>query len=226
MFNNVKVNEIEEIIGYVFTDKSLIIRAFTHPSLKSAVTENYQTLEFLGDSILDFVIAEKLMVDNPTVNEGELTKRRASIVSEQPLADAIGRVRLTEFMQFGIGERRHKVYQNDSVKCDLFEAIVGAIYLDGGMEPAKKFVLDMLQEAVDFADTLEEEFDAKSRLNEYALKNGVEVRYQLVSQSGPSHKPTFIFDVYVGGELMGNGRGFTKHSAQQWAAKEALQKLN
>ena len=226
MFNNVKTNEIEEIIGYTFKDKSLLVRAFTHPSLKSAVTENYQTIEFLGDSILDFVIAEKLMADNPEINEGELTKRRASIVSEQPLADAIGRVRLTEFMQFGIGERRHKVYQNDSIKSDLFEAIVGAIYLDGGIEPAKNFVLKMLEGAINFAVDVEEEQDAKSRLNEYALKNGVDVKYVLASQSGPPHKPTFIFDVYVGGEFMGNGRGNTKHSAQQWAAKEALQKLN
>jgi ribonuclease-3 len=225
MFNNVKTNEIEEIIGYTFADKAILVRAFTHPSLKSAVNENYQTIEFLGDSILDFVIAEKLMLDNPDINEGELTKRRASVVSEQPLADAIGRVRLTEFMQFGIGERRHKIYQNDSVKSDLFEAIVGAIYLDGGIEPAKNFVLKMLDGAIKDATAVEDEHDAKSRLNEYASKHGLEVKYQLVSQSGPPHKPTFIFEVYVDGQILGNGRGNTKHSAQQWAAKEALLKL-
>lgn len=225
MFNNVKTDEIENIIGYTFKDKTILVRAFTHPSLRPEVTENYQTLEFLGDSILDFVVAEKLMADNPALNEGHLTKMRASVVSEQPLSDAIGRVRLTEFMQFGIGERRHKIYNNDSIKSDLFEAIVGAIYLDGGLEPAKKFVLEMLADAVKYAK-VEEELDAKSILNEYASKHGKEVEYKLVSQSGPVHKPTFIFEVHVDGVCLGNGRGNTKQSAQQWAAKEALQKLN
>lgn len=225
MFNNVKTDEIENIIGYTFKDKTILVRAFTHPSLRPEVTENYQTLEFLGDSILDFVVAEKLMSDNPTLNEGHLTKMRASVVSEQPLSDAIGRVRLTEFMQFGIGERRHKIYNNDSIKSDLFEAIVGAIYLDGGLEPAKNFVLEMLADAVKYAK-VEEELDAKSILNEYASKHGKEVEYKLVSQSGPVHKPTFIFEVHVDGVCLGNGRGNTKQSAQQWAAKEALQKLN
>lgn len=225
MFNNVKTDEIENIIGYTFKDKTILVRAFTHPSLRPEVTENYQTLEFLGDSILDFVVAEKLMADNPALNEGHLTKMRASVVSEQPLSDAIGRVRLTEFMQFGIGERRHKIYNNDSIKSDLFEAIVGAIYLDGGLEPAKNFVLEMLADAVKYA-RVEEELDAKSILNEYASKHGKEVEYKLVSQSGPVHKPTFIFEVHVDGVCLGNGRGNTKQSAQQWAAKEALQKLN
>lgn len=224
MFNNLKVQEIEKIIGYEFKDKSLLVRAFTHPSLKPDVTENYQTIEFLGDSILDFIVAEKLMELHPTLNEGFLTKMRAQVVSEQPLADAIGRIRIAEFMQFGMGERRHKIYENDSIKCDLFESIVGAIYLDGGMDEAKRFVLTMLDEAIKFA-TAEEEVDAKSRLNEYASKHGQEVSYKMVSQSGPVHKPTFIFEVYVDGACMGNGRGSTKQSAQQWAAKEALQKL-
>ena len=170
MFNNLKVQEIEKIIGYEFKDKSLLVRAFTHPSLKPDVTENYQTIEFLGDSILDFIVAEKLMELHPTLNEGFLTKMRAQVVSEQPLADAIGRIRIAEFMQFGMGERRHKIYENDSIKCDLFESIVGAIYLDGGMVEAKRFVLTMLDEAIKFA-TAEEEVDAKSRLNEYASKH-------------------------------------------------------
>ncbi len=225
MFNNVKVQEIESIIGYTFEDKTLLVRAFTHPSLKAKVGENYQTLEFLGDSILDFIIAEKLMCLHPDLHEGELTKMRALIVSEQPLSDAIGRIRLTEFMQFGIGERKHKVYNNDKVKADLFEAIVGALYLDGGMDKARDFVLTMLDDPIKLVK-IEEELDAKSALNEYAAKHGgMEVTYKLVSQQGPSHKPTFVFEVFIDGVSYGNGRGTTKQSAQQWAAKEALQKL-
>ncbi len=224
MFNNVKVQEIEGIIGYTFEDKTLLVRAFTHPSLKSKSQENYQTLEFLGDSILDFIVAEKLMDLHPEVHEGELTKMRATVVSEQPLSDAIGRVRLTEFMQFGFGERRSKLYNNDKLKADLFESIVGAIYLDGGIENARDFILTMLDDSIKIAK-VEEEIDAKSALNEYASKHGMEVTYKLQSQFGPSHKPTFIFDVYIDGVVYGNGRGTTKQSAQQWAAKEALQKL-
>lgn len=225
MLDQAKVREIEDIIGYVFKDKTILIRAFTHPSLKAKVEENYQVLEYLGDSILDFVIAEKLIEIHPGYNEGVLTKMRAQIVSEQPLSDAIGRVRLTEYMQFGIGEQRRRVYENDSIKCDLFESIVGAIYLDGGMENAKRFVLSMLEKAIAFSKP-EEDLDAKSKLNEYATKHGSSVDYVLVSQVGPVHKPTFEFEVYVDGVCMGNGKGYTKQNAQQWAAKEALQKLS
>lgn len=224
MLDKDRISEIENIIGYVFKDKSYLVRAFTHPSLKAKVEENYQVLEFLGDSILDFIIAERLMELNPGWNEGTLTKVRAQIVSEQPLSDAIGRVRLTEFMQFGVGESRRRVYENDSIKCDLFESIVGAIYLDGGMCEARKFVLDMLDKAIKYSSPAED-VDPKSKLNEYATKHGKTVDYVLVDQTGPVHKPTFEMEVYIDGVCMGNGRGATKQSAQQWAAKEALQKL-
>ena len=224
MLDKDRISEIENIIGYVFKDKSYLVRAFTHPSLKAKVEENYQVLEFLGDSILDFIIAERLMELNPGWNEGTLTKVRAQIVSAQPLSDAIGRVRLTEFMQFGVGESRRRVYENDSIKCDLFESIVGAIYLDGGMCEARKFVLDMLDKAIKYSSPAED-VDSKSKLNEYATKHGKTVDYVLVDQTGPVHKPTFEMEVYIDGVCMGNGRGATKQSAQQWAAKEALQKL-
>jgi ribonuclease-3 len=224
MLDKSAIQEIENIIGYVFKDKSYLIRAFTHPSLKPKVEENYQVLEFLGDSILDFIIAERLMELNPSWNEGVLTKVRAQIVSSQPLSDAIGRVRLTEFMQFGVGESRRRIYENDSIKCDLFESIVGAIYLDSGMAEAKKFVLSMLDKAIAYSSP-QEDVDFKSRLNEYATKHGKTVDYVLVAQIGPVHKPTFEMEVYVDGVCMGNGHGSTKQGAQQWAAKEALQKL-
>ena len=224
MLDKDKIREIENIIGYVFKDKTFLIRAFTHPSLKAKVEENYQVLEFLGDSILDFIIAERLMEFNPQWNEGVLTKVRAQIVSAQPLSDAIGRVRLTEYMQFGVGESRRKVYENDSIKCDLFESIVGAIYLDSRMAEARSFVLRMLDKAIEYSSPVED-VDSKSRLNEYATKNGKTVDYVLVNQIGPVHKPTFEMEVYIDGVCMGNGKGATKQSAQQWAAKEALQKL-
>ena len=224
MLDKSRIGEIENIIGYIFTDKDILVRAFTHSSLKPKVEENYQVLEYLGDSILDFIIAERLIEINSSWNEGILTKMRAQIVSEQPLSDAIGRVRLTEYMQFGSGESRRRVYENDSIKCDLFESIVGAIYLDGGMYEARKFVLKMLDKAIEYASPVED-VDSKSKLNEYATKHGVTVDYVLVNQIGPVHKPTFEMEVYLDGVLMGNGKGSTKQSAGQWAAKEALQKL-
>ena len=224
MLDKSSIRKIEDIIGYVFTDKTFLVRAFTHPSLKAKVEENYQVLEFLGDSILDFIVAERLMEIHPSWNEGVLTKMRAQIVSEQPLSDAIGRVRITEFMQLGIGESRRRIYENDSIKCDLFESIVGAIYLDGGMAEARKFVLTMLDKAIAYASPVED-IDSKSRLNEYATKHGNAIDYVLVGQTGPVHKPTFEMEVYVDGVCMGNGKGATKQSAQQWAAREALQKL-
>ena len=218
MFNNLKVQEIEKIIGYEFKDKSLLVRAFTHPSLKPDVTENYQTIEFLGDSILDFIVAEKLMELHPTLNEGFLTKMRAQVVSEQPLADAIGRIRIAEFMQFGMGERRHKIYENDSIKCDLFESIVGAIYLDGGLIEARKFIEKYFNLA-DYKNMKDQNF--KSKLQELVQGN---FKCKMTYKTLPcddGFTSTFLMDE----DEISSGKGKSKAEAEQMAAKLAIEKL-
>lgn len=224
--NNEAINLIEEKIGYVFKDKALLSRAFTHTSAQSDNRKNYQTLEFLGDSIVDFVIAEELMKRYPTVGEGTLTKMRASLVSEEPLSQVIDRLRISEFMLLGIGERRNKIYAHSSVMCDLFESICGAIYYDGGMGKATEFVLKSLAELLDAAECGDDNSDSKSLLNEYAAKHSLSVKYVQKGQSGPAHKPVFSFSVELDGKAVGEGKGATKQDAQQDAAKHALSSLS
>ncbi len=223
MLNKADIEYIENAIGYAFSDKSLLSRAFTHASYSD--DDNYENLEFLGDSIVGFVVGEKLFKTYPEKSEGALTKMRINLVSERPLSQAIERIRIAEKMRFGIGETRSKIYTHSSIKCDLFEAITGAIYLDGGMENARKFVLDMLS---DFSVSDENE-DFKSALNEYSAKHELSVEYVMIEKSGPAHKPVFTWVVKVGGKEIGKGTGGSKAEAQQLAAKIALstlQKIN
>lgn len=220
--NKDEIAFIENAIGYVFKDKTLLSRAFTHSSYSTIPGKNYEDLEFLGDSIVGFVVAEKLYQTYPDKDEGVLTKMRIKLVSEKPLSDAIELVRIAEMMKFGIGETRSKIYTHPSIKCDLFEAIAGAIYLDGGMDEAKKYVLTMLGDRFYGIKMTE---DSKSELNEYAFKHDLNVDYVLKSKVGPDHKPVFTWAVFINGVEYGDGVGNTKAQAQQAAARAALDKL-
>lgn len=222
MLNKADIEYIENAVGYTFKDKSLLVRAFTHASYTEDDSYCYENLEFLGDSIVGFVVAEKLFSIYPKKDEGALTKMRINIVSEKPLARAIESIRISDKMIFGIGETKLKIHTHSSIKCDLFEAITGAIYLDGGMDEAKKFVLTMLEN--DIANAEEKE-DNKSALNEYGSKHEKSIEYVLLDTSGPSHKPTFTWAVLVNGIEYGRGKGGSKSEAQQLAAKRALEKI-
>ncbi len=226
MIKNNDIKIIEEKIGYVFKDKSLLVRAFTHPSFSKDVNLHYETLEFLGDSIVDFIVAEKLFSLMKKADEGVMTKARALIVSEAPLAEAIDAVRISDFAQMGIGETRRKFYDSNAFKCDLFESLTAAIYLDGGIENAKKFVLNLLDEKI--AETIKtNNFEnCKSKLNEIAEKQALNITYQQIGQSGPSHKPVFEFVVLVDGKEYGKGIGTSKREAQEECARNALEKLS
>ncbi len=226
MITDSDIKIIEEKIGYVFKDKKLLVRAFTHSSFSKDVNLHYETLEFLGDSIVDFVVGEKLFFLMKNADEGVLTKARALIVSETPLADAIDTIRISDFAQMGVGETRRKFYDSKAFKCNLFESITAAIYLDGGMDFAKKFVLALLDDKIESIIKNAEFEDYKSRLNEVSEKKGLEVSYQQISQSGPAHKPVFEFKVLIDGEEYGFGKGASKREAQEICAKIALEKLS
>ena len=129
MKNN-EIVEIEKIIGYTFKDKALLERAFTHGSKEKHATKNYQSLEFLGDSILDFIIAKRLMEINPDAHEGALTRLRAQIVSREPLADEIAKLGLENYLIVGKGENAKAISNQSKIMSDIFEAVLGAIYLD------------------------------------------------------------------------------------------------
>ena len=215
--------KIEEKIGYTFRDGALLERAFTHAS--ASVRDNYQNLEFLGDSVLGFIVSRTLYSEYADTDEGSLTKMRAAVVSERPLAAAIDRLGVAEELIMGESEKKNGVSDHSSVKCDLFESLTAAIYLDGGLAEAEKFVLGALSEEIAAAADSAKRSDAKSRINEYAMKKGVSAEYREEKRTGAPHMPVFTFSLLLGGEVAGEGSGTSKRAAQQAAAREALGRI-
>lgn len=215
--------KIEEKIGYTFRDGALLERAFTHAS--ASARDNYQNLEFLGDSVLGFIVSRTLYSEYADTDEGSLTKMRAAVVSERPLAAAIDRLGIAEELITGESEKKNGVSDHSSVKCDLFESLTAAIYLDGGLDEAEKFVLGALSEEIAAAADSAKRSDAKSRINEYAMKKGVSAEYREEKRTGAPHMPVFTFSLLLGGEVAGEGSGTSKRAAQQAAAREALGRI-
>lgn len=214
-----KIAEIENIIGYTFRDKSLLEVAFTHSSYSNEhKVENNEKLEFLGDSVLNFVVAELLYL-SALENEGAMTVSRASIVSREPLAAAIRKLGLLKYLKTGVGVTKNRNWST-KFRSNLFEAILGAIYLDGGMENAKRFVYNHLGREIAQSAAI----DSKSRLQEYkqAHHNDLLLEYHTVEDG----KYDFFSQVYLGGELIGEGKGKKKKLAERAAAEAALKKLN
>jgi len=220
------IRTIEKKIGYEFKNKPLLERALTHASFDTTATKNYQSLEFLGDSILDFVVAKKLMEINPDAHEGALTKNRAAIVSKEPLADEIDKLGLAKFLIVGKGENAESIYSQAKIKSDIFESIIGAIYLDSGkIECCEKFVLSKLAPLFngDSKHLLMKDF--KTELNEYASKHDLKIEYETLSSSGKPHEPTFVVAVKIDGLESGKGEGKSKKEAEQHAAKVAIGRI-
>lgn len=223
---NEDILAIEKIVGYTFKDKALLVRALTHGSASKNAKENYQSLEFLGDSILDFVVAKRLMQINPDAHEGALTRLRASIVSREPLAEEIRKLGLEKYLIVGKGENVAYISSQSKIMSDIFESIIGAIYLDcGKMEEAEKFVLCKLADLFNGKCKHVGADDYKSRLNEFASRNDVAVAYEELERTGPAHDPTFVVEVKVNTFVAGVGKGKTKREAEQKAAKEALERI-
>ncbi|MDE6168580.1 MAG: ribonuclease III [Acetatifactor sp.] len=215
---------LEERIGYCFNNTSLLKQALTHSSFtnerKINKTGNYERLEFLGDAVLELVSSEFLFREHPAMPEGELTKTRASMVCESSLAFCARDLELGQFMLLGKGEETTGGRDRESIVSDGMEAVIGAIYLDGGMEAAKafinRFILSDLEDKQLF-------YDSKSNLQE--LMQGVlkkEFCYELLEESGPEHDKTFRVAVTMEGKCLGAGTGRTKKAAEQQAAYKAL----
>ena len=214
-----QIAEIEQIIGYTFKNKSLIEMAFTHSSFSNEHTvESNEKLEFLGDSVLNFVVAELLYL-TAKEDEGSMTVSRASIVSREPLACAVEKLGLLRFLRTGEGVSPTKNWATKS-KSNLFEAILGAIYLDGGMECAKHFVYSHLGREIARTSAI----DSKSKLQEH--KQAFYKDLELVYKTVDSGNKEFLSEVYLGGEIIGKGKGRRKQLAEQEAAAAALKKLN
>ncbi len=225
--NNNDLSMLEEKIGYFFEDKLLLKQALTHSSYANEQKINksgdYERLEFLGDAVLEVVSSEFLFHKYPDLPEGKLTKLRASMVCESSLAMCARDLDLGSYIFLGKGEEATGGRNRESITSDVMEAIIGAIFLDGGMEKAKlhinRFILSDLEDKALF-------YDSKSRLQE--VLQGVlkkEFEYILNSESGPEHDKTFDVSVVSLGEELGRGTGRTKKGAEQQAAYQALLKL-
>lgn len=227
MLGEYTLKTLEKRIGYQFQDCTLLKQALTHSSFTNEQrinrAKNYERLEFLGDAVLELVSSEFLFHENPDMSEGELTKTRASMVCEPSLAFCARDLELGQFMLLGKGEESTGGRRRDSITSDAMEAVIGAIYLDGGMEPARsfinRFVLSDLEDKQLF-------YDSKTSLQEVVQgRYRKELHYELLEESGPEHDKTFVVAVYMENESLGHGTGRTKKAAEQQAAYEALLKL-
>ena len=221
------ISELEKLIGYEFKDKKLLKQALTHSSYANEQKINksgdYERLEFLGDAVLEVVSSEFLFHKYPDLPEGKLTKLRASMVCEPSLAICARDLNLGSYIMLGKGEESTGGRNRESITSDVMEAIIGAIFLDGGMEKAKahieRFVLSDLEDKALF-------YDSKSTLQEVLqgeLRKDFE--YILNAERGPEHDKEFDVSVIVDGKVLGNGKGRTKKAAEQQAAYQALLKL-
>jgi len=218
------MNKLEEKINYRFKDTELLELALTHCSYSAEHnTKNNQRLEFLGDAVLEHAMSDYIFKKYPDYDEGQMTRLRASIVSEVPLAFAAEEIELYDFVKLGSGEKNSGGARKKSVLSDTLESVFAAVYLDGGYENAERVILAVLKRVIE--NPQEKPKDYKTELQEYLFRNGtVKVEYVTLSAYGPPHAQTFEVGVYCDGRLLGTGSGTSKKRAEQAAAKEALTK--
>ena len=216
--------ELEAQIGYQFQTPRYLDIALTHSSYANEMKKNLSSnerQEFLGDAVLSIIVSDYLF-HTFHLAEGDLTKLRAALVCERSLDEFAREIHLGEYLKLGRGEEMMGGRERPSILADAFEALLAAIYLDGGMEQAKKFVLHFITEALEHRDDLAFH-DYKTMLQEIIQKNPEErLSYVLVEESGPDHHKEFVVELHLNSNLIGTGRGGSKKSAEQAAAREAL----
>lgn len=225
------ISEIQERISYRFRHIVALKTALTHSSYanekKKQKLKYNERLEFLGDSVLGIIISDYLFRNCPNRPEGELTKMRAMIVCERALAMGARSIDLGKYMYLGKGEENTGGRDRESILADGFEAMIGAIYLDSGINSAKKFVLKTLREVIDRVIAGEGLFtDHKTQFQEVLQKyNKGKIQYRIKAEEGPDHNKTFYTDLYVDDYIYGTGAGRSKKESEQNAAKSALDRM-
>lgn len=227
MYNNKIINKLESRIGYEFTEKDLLKEALTHSSFanenKGKNNRYNERLEFLGDSILGLIISEYLFRNFPELPEGELTKMRAKIVCEPSLADCSKNIDLGRYLMLGKGEESTGGRHRMSILADAFEALIGSIYLDGGINKVKKFILSNMHNIINDAVSGKIFTDYKTKLQEVLqIDPNTRISYEIIDEKGPDHNKTFSTQVKNNGKVIGYGKGKSKKEAEQNAAKMAL----
>lgn len=224
------MQKLEETIGYRFRNRKLLETALTHSSFANerhdSGEESYERLEFLGDSILGHITADYLYHHEPPIPEGRMTRLRAELVCEQSLHRIAQRLELGKYMRLGKGEERTHGRERPSILADMVESILAAMYLDSGsLEEPRRFVMNELLLQADLGEQHRSE-DYKTALQELIQRKPNQIiSYEMLSQSGPDHDKTFVFQVLVNGVPVGQGSGRSKKEAEQMAAREALESL-
>lgn len=223
-----RLSGVQESIGYAFGDVRLLQTALTHSSFvkgDGASAAHNERLEFLGDAVLELCVSERLYAAAPALDEGTMTRRRARLVCEGALFLAAQRIGIAQALRLGHGEERSGGRDKPSVVSDALEALIGAIYLDGGLESARAFVDAHIMHVL-MQQAGGEDRDFKTRLQEYVQKRHIgRLRYELVGATGPDHNRAFTMRVLLSEREIGRGRGSTKQGAGQQAAERALRAL-
>jgi sugar fermentation stimulation protein/ribonuclease III len=229
-YTDTEIALMERILGHKFRDHSHLFNALTRRSFwhenRETCKEHNERLEFLGDAVLGLVVADILYREFPDDEEGELQKKRASLVNRAALAQLMRRLDLAGFIRMGRGDEMSGCRNRDSILADTLEALVAAVYMDGGFSEAEKMIEKHFYPLITRCSTRDGMDDCKSRLQEFAQAEfGVTPTYQMVDQWGEEHRKTFSVAVYLGSEIAGSGTGHNKREAAQKAAREALQTL-
>jgi ribonuclease-3 len=219
---------LQKTIGYTFRDLSLLETALTHTSYANEVYKDglrsYERLEFLGDSVLGFTAADYLLSAFPQLHEGELTKLRAELVCEASLAETARKLNLGTYLRLGKGEESGGGRSRVSIIADVVEAVIAAIYLDGGLPAARRFIYDHV--LVDVKERVRQNADYKTMLQEQVQqKKNQSLSYELLGETGPDHDKEFSVRVLLNGREVGRGTGTSKKRAEQSAARAALEAL-
>lgn len=227
------LKDIQRSLQYVFKDQALLCEALTHRSFSQTqpqvASSHNERLEFLGDAVLGLVVSESIAAFFPCYTEGELSKIKAGLISRSTLAKAAGRIRLGQWLRLGKGEEVTRGREKSSLLANALEAIIGAVYLDGGLDAVRGFIQRVL--GTEFSELQNSPvpavgWDSKSRLQEWTHKQfGTSPQYRLVRESGPDHQKVFAVTVEVQGTIMGQGEGRTKKEAEQRAAALAIKQV-
>jgi ribonuclease-3 len=223
------LSALEETLQYAFADRSILETALTHTSFVKGdgkrQTHN-ERLEFLGDAVLELCVSEHLFRDYPDMQEGAMTRHRARLVCEQALFSAAQELGIPDCLRLGNGEELTGGRQKPSIVSDAMEAVLGAVFLDGGLENARRVIKDRVIRHLEEARVDETDKDFKTRLQEYVQKNHIgTLEYECLDETGPEHQKRFTICVLLSGESIGVGTGLSKQSAGQAAAKAALIRL-
>jgi ribonuclease III len=224
-----KWDSLYQLIDYRFIESSLIEQAFCHRSVMGEVNniqQSYERLEFLGDSILGFLVTEALYKLYPSSDEGELTRIKSSLVSRHTLGYRARKLGFGKYLLLSRGEESSGGRSRHSILADVFEAVIGAMYLDGGLDAAKRFIEKQLFDNIE--EILNHRFHGnfKSRLLEFAQARGWALpHYKVIAEDGPDHSKWFTIQVILQGKAFGEGKAKNKKTAEQIAAEKALEKL-